>query len=299
MTHAVESLAQATDAHKAEKSKYKKLNAEVTAMEKNKEHGIRTRGLWMRVERMLRTECNVYASTHHGGDMEGNQCRRLIRNATVAMNRVKDILLESIHGLSAEDQATRAPADEVLLFTSAFERLFQYMDVLSHYGYQPMGSMTNEDLIAAEKVISSAATLWRNLMPTIPMKVHGWQHLLEDLKRFRGLKSHNEHGIERAHQIGKKHDKRLACLREFEKKHMNILRHTQTSKLQAVIAMDADTETKRRKRKKDNTPHGLVKQQERTKYIKDVVNLPPFLHDIPTLISLAKATKKSQNDQEH
>jgi len=252
----------------------------------------------MRVERMLRSEFNVHASAHHGGDMEGNECRRLLRHATAAMARVRDLLLAFIDSLPEAEQKKRAQPNEIRLFTSAFERVFQCMDVMSHYGYQPMGSLSDNDLISVERVIVSAARLWRNLMPTTPMKVHGWQHLLEDLKRFRGLKSHNEHAIERAHQTGKKHDKRLACLRELKKKHMNILRHNETSKSHAVAAMDADTETKRKKRKSANPTESAEKGEERSKCIRDVVNLPEFQQDIPTLIDLAKATKQLQEDQE-
>ena len=160
------------------------------------------------------------------------------------------------------------------------------MDVLSHYCYQPMGSLTDEDLAAAGRCVFNAAALWQNLIPTVPMKVHAWQHLLEDLHCFRGLKSHNEHGIERAHQAGIRDNKRVACIRDFEKKTMNILRRNATAKAPSVVAMHTDTKSKQRKRKQQ--PSKAETAEQRKHYINSVVNLPEFQQDIPSIISLAK-----------
>ena len=177
----------------------------------------------MSIERMLRKEFNVYASTYHGGDMEGNQCRRLMRDAVPIFAAIKQMVDEYIDIIPLDEREGKADRNEVDMFQGAFQRLFQYMDLLSHYAYQPAGSLTDDDLSDAAKAVNLAAMLWLNVMPTVPMKVHSWQHLLEDLRRFRGLKYHHESHIERAHQIGKKHEKRLHCFRDFQKKTANVL----------------------------------------------------------------------------
>ena len=238
----------AKEEHEDAVAALKKIKAAVNKLEKKKKFGKATQDLWLTVQRMLRKDFNVYASTYHGGDMEGNEARTLMRKAEPAMDALALVLIDFIGSLTPQERKGRADEHEIELFLSAFKRLFQYMDLLSHFCYQPMGSMTDDDVHMAEKTVRLARDLWYNLMPTIPMKVHMWTHLLEDLKRFRGLKSHNEHGIERAHQTGKKHDRRLACIRDFEKKHSNILRQTATAADPQVVAMHADTEAKKRKR---------------------------------------------------
>lgn len=126
------------------------------------------------------------------------------------------------------------------------------------------------------------------------MKVHAWQHMLQDLRRFRGLLSHNEQGIEREHQRAKTHAKRLACMRDFEKKTENILRQNATATSADVLAMQRDTDAKRRKRKKQGDTGESTEQ--RLKYLEDVVNLPEIQDDIPCLISLAKESLRKRDD---
>ena len=292
---ATDAVTVASDLHTAAKKEHKKLNAEVNEMEKDKDCGKTARELWLQVERMLRQEFNVYASTYHRGDMEGNECRRLLRFASEAMARAKQMLMSFLATLSDEERKKRATASETNLFTSAFERLFQHMDVMSHCACQPFGSLTDEDIRILERCVFLATNLWKKLLPTVPMKVHAWLHFVEDMKHFRGLKSHNEQGIERAHQTGKKHDKRLACLREHERKALNILKLTATSQAKEVVAMHADTLAKKKKHKKD-AAIGTAKSTSRHSYIVEVVNRLPIGDDIPSLVDLAKATMIGQAD---
>ena len=205
-------------AHDTENKRYTKLKADVNKLEKKKEFRKQSQDLWMQVERILRKDFNIYPSTYHGGDLEGNECWHLLRLAIPALDAVKALLIAHFDGLPEEDKKRRADRQEIDIFVGFFQQLFQYMDVLSHYAYQLMGAMSDEDLDAVTQCVYNGAHLWHNLMPTVPMKVHGWQHLLEDFKRLCGQKSHNKHGIERAHQAGKGHAIRLKCIRDFETK---------------------------------------------------------------------------------
>ena len=132
-------------------------------------------------------------------------------------------------------------------------------------------------------------------MPTVPMKVHSWQHLLQDLRRFRGLKSHNENHIERAHQVGKRHEKRLQCFRDFQKKAENILRHTATANHPPVEAMQEDTMAKRKKRRRGAESVAETEDRviDRAVCLKEILVLPPFDCHIPSLLELAKKAKQS------
>ena len=216
---AVASVDEAKELHKAANAELKKANRELKKLEENtKNYGKVSQDLWMTIQRKLHKDYNVHISSYHGGDMEGNECRRLLRNAEIIMEDIKSILVAHLGQLPDDEKERRADQAEVELFCAGFTRLFQYMDLISHYCYQPYGSMSDADVENSEKAITLASELWLLLMPTIPMKIHAWQHLKEDLRQYRGMKSHNEQQIERTHQDGKKHDRRLRCFRDFEKK---------------------------------------------------------------------------------
>jgi hypothetical protein len=268
--------------------------AKVKKMENNhKAYGKYHQDLWLSIERMLKAEFNVYCSAYHGGDLEGNQCRLLVSEAPRIMKRIKALLLAHIHSLPPAEQVKVATPEEVERYCAGFERLFQYMDLIAHYCYQPYGSMTNADVEDAKKAIKLATNLWKRLMPTVPMKVHAWQHLMDDLEKYRGLKSHHEQEIERAHQDGKKHERRFASLRDFKKKTEASLRLNLTAVSAGVQAMAADTEAKSKARKggrKRKADEICVEEDDRATYLKRILMLPPLTSRFQSLHDLEMAT---------
>jgi hypothetical protein len=278
-----------------------KAKEKVSKMEKNhKKYGKVTRDLWMSIERMLKADFNVYASTYHGGDMEGNQCRNLMRMAPLIMAKIKDILLEYRDSLTPEQQARRASPEEIQVYCQCFERLFQYMDVMSHYCYQPFGSISDDDLEDAKRAVDLGMSMWHKLMPTIPMKVHVWHHLKEDLEKYRGLESHHEQQVERAHQIGKKNERRLGAVKDFEKKTMVILKHNQTTSSNGVQAKIDDTykQSKGRNRKRKIADVDEDPKAERAAYLKSILQLPELTNKFDTLRKLQVDTYRQQHEEE-
>jgi hypothetical protein len=281
-------------AHEAAAKEVAKAKRALRSMEDNhKEYGKVTRDLWMSIERMLKAEFNVYASTYHGGDMEGNQCRNLVRNAPKIMMEVKDILLKHRDSLGPEEKSRRASCQEIEVYCRGFERLFQYMDLISHYCYQPYGSMTDADVQDAKRAIDLGTSMWHRLMPTIPMKVHVWHHLKDDLEKYRGLASHHEQHIERAHQVGKKNERRLGAVKDFQKKTIVILKHNCTTESAGVRAQAADAEkqSKARGRKRKRVKIDVDEAKaERTNYLKSILQLPELTDCFHTLRELQLVT---------
>ena len=68
--------------------------------------------------------------------------------------------------------------------------------------YAECGTLTDEDLAQTEVIVEKFNEQWRELFDSVPPKVHMWDHLLDDLKRTRGLLCHHEGFIERMHQDG-------------------------------------------------------------------------------------------------
>ena len=131
-------------------------------------------------------------------------------------------------------------------------------------------------------------------MPTIPMKVHAWSHMLEDLHKYRGMKHHNEEPIERQHQEGRRHDSRLRALRDFETKTMSILRQSATSDMEEIQKMHKDTEDKKKSRKRKLTEvDGLTAAAERAAYLKSIPLLAPLNDKYPSLLELEMSYRRS------
>jgi hypothetical protein len=282
------------DIHGIAASALARAKALVRGMEtNNKAYGKYHQDLWLSIERMLKAEFNVYCSAYHGGDLEGNQCRLLVSEAPRIMKRIKDLLLAHILSLPPAERVKVATPEEVELHCAGFARLFQYMDLIAHYCYQPYGSMTDADVNDAKRAIKLATSLWKNLMPTVPMKVHAWQHLMDDLEKYRGLKSHHEQEIERAHQDGKKHERRFASLRDFKKKTEAGLRLNLTAVSAGVQAMVADTEAKSKSRKggrKRKADAISEEEDDRATYLKSILRLPPLTSRFQSLHELEMAT---------
>ena len=58
----------------------------------------------MQVERLLHKDFNIYPSTYHGGNLEGNECRRLLRHAVPALDAVKELLVAHLANMSMEEK---------------------------------------------------------------------------------------------------------------------------------------------------------------------------------------------------
>lgn len=228
--------------------------------------------------------------------MEGNQCRLLMKRAPEILSRIKEMLLQGISGgVSEEERSQLATVEEIELFCNGFECIFQHMDLLSHYCYQPYGSLTDGDLTDAKTCVGRLTLLWKNIMPTVPVKVHMWQHLLSDLQRFRGLKSHNDSHIERAHQVGVKDNRRYCGLRNFQMKTEAILKGRATVQKSEVQSMLKDTEDKQRRNKKPRVDSKeQVSVTARQVYLRSILNLPPTVEKFPSLDELAKLSLQHQ-----
>jgi hypothetical protein len=251
---------------------------------------------------MLKEQFSIHPSSYHGGDMEGNQCRRLMTEAPKVMAAVEQIILDQLNGLESEEKARRADEDEVKLFCKGFQYIFQHMDLLSHFAYQPSGTLTDADMVDVRKCVDRLTKLWLKLMPTVPVKVHSWQHLVEDLERLRGMKEYDDSGIEVYHQVMKKHHRRVGNLGNFEKKIKSILKSEATSGKRQVQEAEAMVEANRKRNKK--TRLDSRKQQNkanRSEYLKSILELPPIQQEFPTLDELSKLyhlQEQQQNDEE-
>jgi hypothetical protein len=141
--------------------------------------------------------------------------------------------------------------------------------------------------------------LWLKLMPTVPVKVHSWQHLVEDLERLRGMKEYDDSGIEVYHQVMKKHHRRVGNLGNFEKKINSILKAEATSGKRQVQEAEAMVEANRKRNKKTRMDSRKQQNQvNRLEYLKSILELPPIQEEFPTLDELSKLYHVQEQQQQ-
>jgi len=294
---AEEAVDEAELAYQTAAGAVRKAAAKVNKLESRKAHGRAHQSVWAMVENKLK-EFKVYCSAYHGGDLEGNQCRQLMKDSPAIMAAIKDLLLEYLAELPAEEKARGRLADaaEVEQFCRGFERLFQYFDVVSHHCYQPFGSLTDSDIGKLQVAVDRLVDLYLRIMPNCPMKLHMIAtHLVPHVKQFRGLKSHHESHIERAHQQGVRDRRRLGVLGSYERKTVSALKTETTANKPEVLAMVADTEAQRKRKRKaavlEEAGAGVV-VEARLAYLGSVLDLPAIVTEFPSLLELAKESMK-------
>mgnify|MGYP000204837613 CR=1 FL=1 len=193
----------------------KKLDAakrKVKAVCKKKEHGALSQPVRQRLEELLQRTHNIVRSAYHGGDFEGNHCRKFMRNADAVMDSIEGLLLD------VPEVDRSADNEEIRRHCCAFKRLFQHFDALIHCCQQAFGTLTNDDMANVRKLVCLLDRLWRQMFETVPPKAHAWWHLIDDLERLRGLKHHQESKIEVSHQVGKPVDLLFRAVNDIEKK---------------------------------------------------------------------------------
>jgi hypothetical protein len=222
-----------------------------------------------------------------------------MKQAPAVMHAVKDIVLEHLAAEAERgaDVSHLADEAEVALFCTGFQRLFQYFDVVSHYCYRPFGSLTDNDLVKLELGVDRLVDLYLKLLPTCPMKLHMIAvHLVPHMKQFRGLKSHHESHIERAHQQGIRDRRRLGVLGSYERKTISALKTKATANKTEVVAMAEDTQAKRKRKAVVLEGGGTEEERRRRRqeYFDSVLDLPSIVDEFPSLLELAKESLTSQ-----
>jgi hypothetical protein len=142
------------------------------------------------------------------------------------------------------------------------------------------------------KLVPYMDRLWRKLSRNVPPKVHVWQHLLEDLERFRGLKYHQESKIEVAHQVGKDTDQRfrslagsverkIKCAMKYQANLSDPKTKAKQAEVHAIRARKTGEKSKQAKQQKLEAA-----KRNKTSHIASILDLPEIQGNFPSLLEL-------------
>ena len=191
---------------------------------------------------------------------------------------------------------------EIRKYCGAYTRLFQYMDLLSHYCYQPYGTLSNDEIKDVFLLVEKMDRLWRRIARNTPPKVHVWHHLARDLNRLRGLKNHNESKIEVSHQVGKQTELWYQALAANGLKKVNATMQYQAnlddSKLKERQAEVTGERARKFKSKTKWEERAEEKKRSKSDHINSVLELPEINDEFPSLLELTMVDIAEEDAEE-
>ena len=189
---------------KKAKAKTKKAVTAVNQASSKKEYGALTQANRQGIDEKLERAFHLFRASHHGGDFLGGGLREAMKKSKPIM----DVGLEVVK----EEEDAKADEAEINHYFLGNTIQFQLFGLMSSMCYQPYGSLTDEDMETAKRIVTLFNKMWRLMFPSVPPKTHMWDHLLENLELTRGMKFHNKNPVEVEHQIGTTLERRLAVL---------------------------------------------------------------------------------------
>lgn len=269
----------------------REIAAAIVKLEKLKVHGALTQATRQVIKEMLQDIYHIFCSAYHGGDMEGNYCRKFMSIADEILDDIEDKLIEV--NLAVED-------DEIRKYFKGFKRMLQYMDLLSFYCYHPYyGTLTSSQVDDVKYLVPLMDNLWRKMTTSRPVKAHMWFHFIDDLERFRGMKHHHESKAETAHQDGRKLEMILRNVADIEEKIDVGLKYIATKEDPNLQGKQRQVHLERSRRFKDTSKRLKNKQlrkRQKTVDIESVLELPEITDHYPSLLELGKLDRMTEID---
>ncbi len=137
---------------------------------------------------------------YHGGKYNGKAMVRLMdySHSCKIMDQILEHLLTSIPDLDASRRG------EINEWIPKFKKILSVFDGAFSISRMPSGTVSDEHIVKLESFIATALKLWRGLGNSITPKVHAIEdHLVEQVRRLKGIGDLGEDFIEKYHQDGK------------------------------------------------------------------------------------------------
>jgi hypothetical protein len=136
---------------------------------------------------------------YHGGKYNGKAMVRLMdySHSCKIMDQILEHLLTSIPDLDASRRG------EINEWIPKFKKILSVFDGAFSISRMPSGTVSDEHIVKLESFIATALKLWRGLGNSITPKVHAIEdHLVEQIRRLKGIGDLSEDFIEKSHQDG-------------------------------------------------------------------------------------------------
>lgn len=250
-----------------------------------------------KLERVLRRHGIDYAA-YHGGELVGNDIRKMMAAAEIICNDLDAILLEEADesGLSA------ATKDAVSDRCSAFCHALVCFDSVFSLMFKANEKVNMEvDLPSLKVLVDKALCAWQALKNTnrdgfknIPPKVHALvQHLADQFEAYGGVGDYDEQFVERSHQTGKKDMYRSRAIRCRENKYKCFAEWEEVRNHPEVMAISKAVNNNRKRKFK--VAKDVVSRQKMKQDARVAVRSTMIAQFVPRILaSAADLTLKEQ-----
>jgi hypothetical protein len=168
------------------------------------------------IETILSKDWNIKRPSWHGGDILGNECRKLMSSARLILDQIKEFLLERLEENGGSARAKR----EVKKRCDIVAKALLLFDGLLSLLRTPHKDLTPWKILQARRYATKALEVWRILNLSVTPKCHGSEdHACDQLEFLWGLADFCEDWVEQLHQLGLKNNRRTKTIRDRERKY--------------------------------------------------------------------------------
>jgi hypothetical protein len=188
---------------------------EVSRIEK--ETGKYSKPIWQGLESILAKDWNIKRPSWHGGDILGNECRKLMSCARPIFDQIKSFLLERLEEDGGSERAKREVTKRCDIVANALLLFDGFLSLLrtDHNGLTP------QLIMKARAFARKAVAVWRILDLSVTPKCHASEdHACDQLESLMGLADFCEDWVEQLHQLGLKNNRRTKTIRDRERKYI-------------------------------------------------------------------------------
>ena len=237
----------------------------------------------------------IKPAIYHGGDLQGNSLRALLRNRREIFASLWNECL--LVWIGMDDSDVVASQDTIKTVLDGYERLLGHLDAVfslcSIKRYHP----TSLDYERLAKQIKQSSYMWRALGLSITPKFHFVEdHLLASVRYYKGVGDLTEEQGERVHQTGLQAEARTKSLNHQSASLSHIVDET-ISKLPQVRAQVAKVQERKRQNRKEDMRRDENSRQKKLKRDddrNDLLSLPLRTDPFPCLKSIRIDTIKTR-----
>jgi hypothetical protein len=196
------------------------------------------------LERILAREFDIKRPNYHGGDICGNEARRLMTTAMEVMQRFNQYLQGELVENGGTDRAKKETKKQCEVVGNALVNFDGLLSLLR----TPHQDLTPAMFAQARQYSKKGLELWRILNIKVTPKAHGVEdHACDQLEYLLGLADFCEDWVERLHQLGLKNNRRTRTISNRDRKYRLYTKWEQISGNREVQSIKTSIHSKRKR----------------------------------------------------
>jgi hypothetical protein len=196
------------------------------------------------LERILARDWNIKRPSWHGGDILGNECRKLMAWSRPIFEQIKAFLLDQLE----EDGGSERAKTEVRKRCDIVAKALLLFDGFLSLVRTEHKDLTPQHITKAREYATKAVSVWRLMKLSVTPKCHASEdHACDQLELLKGLADFCEDWVEQLHQLGLKNNRRTKTIRNRDRKYKLYTQWEQLSGNREVQGIKKQVNRKRKR----------------------------------------------------